>query len=358
VPEILHVIGSKALGGAERWFLRLAEALQARGAPSHAIVRRGSELDVPGLVPVPYTALPLRTVWDPISKYEVIREVRRLAPDIVQTYMGRATRLTRIPPGRGPVHVARLGGYYKLDGYRHAHAWIGNTRGVCDYMIQGGLPADRVFHIYNFLDPPALRPEAEIAALRDSLGVGPDEWVLMTPGRFVPVKGHRYLLDALARLPAEIGGRRLRQVMLGDGRLTEDLHRQAREEGIADRIVWAGWQSDPGPWYQLADLVVFPSLERETFGNVVLEAWTYAKPLVTTDFRGAIEYTHHGEDVFRVPCEDPQALAEGIHTVLSEPELAAALARRGNERARKDFGREPVVRQYLDLYERLASREN
>jgi glycosyltransferase involved in cell wall biosynthesis len=357
MPKVLHVIGSKALGGAERFFFRLAEALQDHGVSSHAIVRRGSELDAPSLVPVPYTPLPLRTVWDPVSKYEVIREVRRLEPDIVQTYMGRATRLTRIPPGRGPVHVARLGGYYKLDGYRHAHAWIGNTRGICDYLVANGFPADRVFHIYNFASVPPPVPVDRVDALRETHDIAPEDWVLMTPGRFVAFKGHRYLLAALARLPAEIAGRRVRQVMLGDGPLRDELHAQARESGIEERIIWAGWQTDPAPWYQMADLIVFPSTEREPFGNVVVEAWSYGKPLVTTDFRGALEYTRQGEDALRVPCEDSPALAEAIRRVLEDRDLADALAQKGIERVRRDFGREPIVGQYLALYERLMRRE-
>lgn len=355
--EALQIIGSKNLGGAEGWFLRFSAALAERGVDTHAIVRRDSALDDEELLPVPYTALPLRTVWDPLSRYEVTKVIRQREPSIVQTYMGRATRLTHIPRGRGPVHVSRLGGFYKLDGYRHAHAWIGNTRGIRDYLVENGFPADRVFHIYNFVDEPEPVPAAELAGLREAWAIGPDDWVLMSPGRFVPFKGHRYVLEALARLPAEIAGRRLRQVMLGDGPLREALHDQARQSGIEDRIVWAGWQTDSRPWYQLADLVVFPSLEKEPFGNVVPETWSHGKPLVTTDFRGALEYTRNGEDVLRAPCANGEALAEAIRTVLEDEALAADLARNGLRRAREDFGRGPVMKQYLDLYESLIRRE-
>jgi glycosyltransferase involved in cell wall biosynthesis len=174
----------------------------------------------------------------------------------------------------------------------------------------------------------------------------------------VDFKGHRYLLAALALLPTEIAGRRVRQVVLGDGPLRDQLHAQARELGIEDRLVWTGWQTEPGPWYQMADLIVFPSIEREPFGNVVIEAWSYGKPLVTTNFRGALEYTRDGEDALRVTCEDPDALAAGIRRVLESPELAAALARGAIERVRRDFGRETIVRQYLDLYERLIRGES
>ena len=149
IPTSLQMVGSKALGGAERWFLRFGAALAERGAPAELAIRAGSDLESSDLPDLPLHRLPFRTVWDPISRGAVARLIRRLNPDIVQTYMGRATRVTRLAPGAGPVLVARLGGYYALHPYRHAHAWNGTTRGLCEGMVQQGLPSDRVFHIYN-----------------------------------------------------------------------------------------------------------------------------------------------------------------------------------------------------------------
>lgn len=73
-----------------------------------------------------------------------MRLIRERQPDVVQTYMGRATSLTRLPGVSRALHVVRLGGYYKIDGYdRHADAWIGNTRDICTYRIAFGPRAGR-----------------------------------------------------------------------------------------------------------------------------------------------------------------------------------------------------------------------
>jgi len=351
----LHIIGSKQMGGAERWFLRFLHALKAREHDVLAVVRRGSELDSDLLAGLRAAALPLRTVWDPLSRWEVSRLIRRERPAIVQTYMGRATRLTHIDPRSGIVHVSRLGGYYKLDGYRHAHAWIANTRGLCDYLVRAGFPHDRVFHIYNFAEPVRPVDPQVVATLRARLALQPDELLLLTPGRFVPVKGQRTLLDALARLPAQLDGRRLRLAMLGDGPLLRELRGQARAAGIEDRIVWAGWQADTAPWYALADLVVFPSREPETLGNVVLEAWAHGRPLVTTLFRGAREITTHGEDAWCVPCEDPAALAEGLRRVIADPALQRQLVAGGRATLERNFSEPAVMSQYEQLYRQLTA---
>ncbi len=348
-----HVIGSKTLGGAERFFLRLLDALHRHGEPVHAFLRRGSEVTPHLPAGVAVTETPMRTVWDPWSRHALARALRGAQPDVVQTYMGRATRLTHLRPGGRPVHVARLGGYYKLDGYRHAHAWVGNTRGLCDWLVAQGLPGVRVFHIGNFIDLPASVTRGQSAALRAQLGVADDDWLLVTAGRFVPVKGLAFLIDALARLPAAVGGRTLRLVLVGDGPLRAGLERQIAQSGVADRVVLAGWQTDPAPYFAMADLVVFPSLDQETFGNVILEAWAHAKPLVTAGFRGARELTRHGEDAWQVPCGDAAGLATGIETVLRDPALAAALATAGHARAAREFSRDAVVEAYLALYRRL-----
>lgn len=353
-PFSLQMVGSKALGGAERWLMRFAAALDARAVPAEIAIRRGSGLDAHDFGRLAVHRLPFLTVWDPYSRTAVSSLIRRRRPDIVQTYMGRATRLTRLPARGGPVHLARLGGYYALSPYRHAHGWIGNTRGLCDWMIAQGLPAERVHHIYNFADPPHPVAPQQVADCRRALGLPDDAWVLVALGRLVPVKGHADLIAALARLPAEIAGRPWRLVLVGDGPLGERLRRQAARLGQGERIGWAGWQTDPGPYLALADLVVFPSLEEETLGNVILEAWSWDKPLLTARFRGARELVRHGEDAWCVPCADPPALAHGIRELLEDDALRATLARRGGERVRRELGRDAILDQYLDLYRRLV----
>jgi len=349
----LQVIGSKAFGGAERWFQRFSLALAEQGQPTELLVRRGFGLDADIWQGLPRHALPMRTVWDPLSRWEVARLIRRLRPAIVQTYMGRATRLTHLPRATDPLHIARIGGYYKLDGYHHAHAWIGNTRGICDYLLGHGFPARRVFHIYNFFEPP---PARGATAERATWGLPEEAWVLLTPGRLIPVKGQSTLLRALGMLPTELAGRPLWLLVLGDGPLAGALRAEAHSLGIAGRVVWAGWQSDPAPFYRMADRVVFPSRDAETFGNVILEAWGFGRPLASTAFRGAREILRPGEDALMSPCDDPQGLAASIRRLCEEPELAESLAGQGRRRLEREFSRAAVMRQYTDLYSRLIEQ--
>lgn len=356
MPSInsLQVIGSKGFGGAEQWFQRFSLALADLGHPPELVVRRGYELDGDHWRGLTRHSLTMRTVWDPVSKHEISRLIRRRRPDIVQTYMGRATRLTRPPRRWNILHVARLGGYYKVDGFRHAHAWIGNTKGICDHLVRAGLPARRVFHIYNFAELPAPGPVSP--ELRARLGIPTDAWVLLTPGRLVPKKGHRILMDALARLPHTVAGRPIWQIVLGDGPLSVSLQAQATALDIDGRIVWCGWIHDPDPYYRLADLVVFPSEQSEPFGNVIIEAWAYAKPLVTSASLGAQEIARDEENALFFDCGSPADLATAIRRALEDDAGTATLGQNGRRRAERVFSRESVMQTYVDVYRYLIAR--
>ncbi|WP_199797597.1 glycosyltransferase [Pseudazoarcus pumilus] len=350
----LHIIASRQMGGAERWFARFLHAMQRAGEPVSALVRRDSELARHHLDGIAHAQAPMRTVWDPLSRHEVSRYARLSGAQVVQTYMSRATRLTRLARDSAQVHVARLGGYYGVHGFVHADAWVGNTRGLCDWMVRNGLPAERVFHIGNFVETARPADAAAVSALRGAHGIAADDWLIVHAARMVAVKDHANLLNAFARLPAEVAGRRPRLALLGDGPLRPALVARAAALGIASRIVWVGWQHDPGPWFHAADLMVFPSRDEETLGNVLLEAWSHRRPIVATAFRGARELARHGEDALIVPCGDAAALAHAIVELLGDSGLATRLIASGASRVADEFSEAIIIDRYRDLYARLT----
>lgn len=354
--DSLHIIASPTLGGAERWFLRFLEAMRRGGDQVEAIVRERSALASNPPEGVATQTAAMRSVWDPWSRREVDRLVSASSAPIVQTYMSRATRLTRIEPGKDKLHVARLGGYYGLHAFTHAHEWIGNTRGLCDWMIRQGFPSARVHHLPNFVDDPVPSDGSALKGLRLKLDLHQDDVVLLSVARFVPIKGHDTLLRAFAELGERIRGRRLRLILLGDGPLRRSLTGLARKLGITDRVSFAGWQSEPSHWYRLADVVVFPSREEEALGNVILETWSHARPLVCTAFRGARELVRDGKDGSVVPCDDVGALGNALRSLLDAPERMTELAENGRERIRHEYSSPVVLAGYRDFYRHLASR--
>lgn len=122
---------------------------------------------------------------------------------------------------------------------------------------------------------------------------------LLCIGRLIPWKGHRFLLEALARFRTECtADARLTIVYGNDASLLDDLTAQARDLGLADCVTFApfvDFSKDPG-YLSRFDLYVHPSTysedanrNSETFGVAVLEAISAGLPVITTDAGGLPE---------------------------------------------------------------------
>ena len=350
----LHIIGSRQLGGAESFFLRLVKALNTQNHLASAVVRPNSPLVETLADAVPVHRVAMRNGWDLLSALRIRQLVEATAVDVVQTYMGRASRLTRLPKHSGAVHVARLGGFYKIDGYyRHADAWVGNTRALCDYLVKQGLPASRVYHISNFVDPPKPAEVEKVRVLRRELGLPDEAVVLFSLGRFIDIKGFDDLLRAFAQLDRAIDGRPLHLVLAGDGPLRKDLLALADTLELQGRFHWAGWMKDPSPCMHLADLFIVPSTH-ETLGNVILEAWSYALPVISTRTPGALELIEDDVNGRLVPCGDERALSAAITEGLADHGALCRLGTAGKASLDANHTCPAITTAYLDMYEVLC----
>lgn len=353
----VHIIGSRQLGGADRFSIRLIEALHDAGDRVVAINRPGSPIATTLSTDITQYHLPLANQWDVWSVARIRQLVRRLAPQVVQTYMGRATRLTRLGDLDGAVHIARLGGYYKLRGYYfHADAWVGNTRGVCDYLLAGGLPAARIHQIGNFVPDPKPRDPQVLARLSRHWQLTDDALIIFSLGRLVTGKGFDDLLSAFARLPRELAQRPLRLLIAGAGPQASSLQALARQLGVEQRVRWLGWCDDPGDWFHCADLFVCPS-RHETLGNVILEAWSYGKAVLSTATKGARELIDDQHNGWLTPCEDVSQLAASLREVLLlAPDERTRLGSNGHEELTRRHGKAVVVDAYRSLYGSVTKR--
>lgn len=352
----IHILGSREFGGADQFYVRLARALHQAGQPVTAICRPGSPVaEALAGDELEQIHLPLANRWDAWSWWQIRWRIRERSPCVVQTYMGRATRLTRVPQNSGAVHVARLGGFYKIDGYyRHADAWVGNTRAICDFLVKSGLPASRVHHIGNFVPEPQPIDAQAREQLRREHALTDDAWILFALGRMVPKKGFQDLLRAMALLPQEIGGRQIILMLAGDGPEIERLRGQAAELGITDRIRFLGWRNPPDAFYQLADAFVCPS-RHEPLGNVILEAWNHSTPVISTRNEGAAELVEDGVTGLLCDLKDAKGMAGAIRQMLEAPDTdRRKIASAGNTRLHERYGRSRIVEDYLALYRSLV----
>jgi glycosyltransferase involved in cell wall biosynthesis len=351
----IHIIGSRQSGGAEMFYIRLVNALRDAGHQLSAVTRPGSVVSKELSAHIEQDHVGMYNVRDPLSRMAITRIIRARRPDTVQTYMGRATRLTRVPRDLDTIHVSRLGGFYKLDGYRHADAWVGNTRSICDYLIENSFHPDRVFMIPNFVEPQPPGEPGMLSAMRQGLGIPSGGLVILGVGRLIEKKGFSYLIEAFSQLPKTIAGRPLHLLIVGAGFEEKALRSYASQVCPAGRVHWTGWQADPGPYYELADIFVCPSLH-EPLGNVILEAWSHSAPVISTMTHGALELMEDGVNGLLVPSGDAGTLSRTIHDLIVQGEAAwRDLAEEGRSLLKRKYGKGAVVNTYLGLYDHLMT---
>jgi glycosyltransferase involved in cell wall biosynthesis len=347
-----HIIGGEALGGAELFYIRLVNALQARHHSVLAINVAKSRISAHLNEHISQVHVPMWGIGDLLSRWRIGRVLRERSPDIVQTYMGRATRLTHLALGRRPIHVARLGGYYAPHGYRHAHAWIVVSPGIRTHLLHHGFPADRVFHISNFVAPYNPSLTAALRQLRREFEIPEDALIVTAVGRLHPVKGFDNLLKAFASVSSHIQNRPIYLIVVGDGPMATQLSLYAKQLNIDQRVRWPGWRDDAGCFQELADLCVCSS-NQEGSGNVILEAWARGRAVLSTQAQGPLDIISDRENGWLVPIGDSAALAAAMELLLREDSLRQQLAAHGNRVLLTHYGEEAIVNAYLECYTTL-----
>jgi glycosyltransferase involved in cell wall biosynthesis len=188
-------------------------------------------------------------------------------------------------------------------------------------------PPERVRVLPNGIDL-ACFPTSSLSErfrLRQQLGVAEDELLLINVGRLDPQKDQLTLLRAFRE--AQPLSRRAKLVLVGNvtaigteqaQRYADSLHTFAREAGIGERVVFAGWRNDVAALLQASDIYVH-SAAWEGFPLVMCEAMAARLPFIGTDCFGVPEGFIQGEHGRFVPKQNPSALAAAVRAVLEMP---------------------------------------
>jgi glycosyltransferase involved in cell wall biosynthesis len=162
---------------------------------------------------------------------------------------------------------------------------------------------------------------------------------LLYVGRLIENKGAHVLVAACAELARKNAGFELALVGRGEEGYLRRLRADVDRFGLSQRVRWIeSWPHEQMPdLFAKHDVLVFPSLWEEPFGNTRLEAMAAGMPIATTLTGGAAEVVTPGEDCLAYPKDDPLALAEVIARLLGDPGLCERLGRSAQANARRRF---------------------
>lgn len=175
--------------------------------------------------------------------------------------------------------------------------------------------------------------------------------VFLSAGRLTREKGFDILIEAFARLLRDQP--RARLTIFGDGPERAALETLGRRLGVAKSLRMPGFVRDPVVSFGQDAIFVLAS-RREGFGNVLIEALSAGLPVVAADCPvGPRIILDGGRCGLLVRPHDPEALAQGMHRMATEPDLADSFRRAGPGRA-APFAIGPAVEAHARLFETVV----
>lgn len=371
--KVTLFVDSLAGGGAQRQVVETARHLDKTHFDVsvviyHNIRELASELVTAN---VPIVLISKRAKVDPLFFFRLWRLLHSTRPSILHSYLKTpnlwarlAGRLAGVPcviTSERNVDLAHSRWWILAERllYRLSSHIIANAIAIQDMLVDTvGVDRERISVIFNGVDTHKFRPvnNERSALLRSALGLDPDEFVIIVPGRVMRQKNQGCAIRALGRLPlADRAGVRLLCVgSLLDRVYLAELHSLVQDFGLQKQVRFLGRRDDMPSVYGLSDVCVLPSLW-EGFPNALLEAMACGRPVIASDVADNRRLVDHGETGFLFRSEDDAALSLYLRDAMrGGQDRLRALGTEGRRRMERYYSIETLIRSTVEVYRRFA----
>ncbi len=325
-PHVLYVITDLELGGVPLHLARLAPAMRDRGwqVTVVSLAKPGPVGEMLRRANLPVLSCNACCRWDVHVFGRLAEIIEAERPVVVHSMLFHANLAARFaalsagfPHDRllceiQTVEVERPW-HLSVDRWTHrlCRLTVGNSASVIEHLHRRArVPFDRLRLVPGGVDVDRMQAADPID--RASMGLGPNDRMILWVGRLDPVKGLDLLIRAFASLSKETGSF---LVLVGGGPLRDDLQRLAVRLGVGDRVRFLGPRTDVPSLLGAADLFAFPS-RTEGWPNALLEAMAAGLPIVTTDVPGCRDMISHDSTGLLVPFDDTSSLASAMSRLL------------------------------------------
>ena len=359
--KILHVETGRHLYGGPQQVLYLMAALRDRGHEGTLVCPPASGIDTAarGL------GLPVRNLFcagdlDLPFAYRLTQYISQSQPDIVHCHSRRgADVLGGLAASFAdvPAVVSR-----RVDNtemrvmaalrYRPFKKVIAISNAIAAVLRENGVDEDKIEVIRSAVDADRFARRPDCTELRREFGIGSDVLVLAAVGQLIARKGHRFLLEAVARLRDD--GVSFHLLVFGEGDLDEALRSQVAASGLDEFVTFAGFREDLDEFIGCIDLLVHPALA-EGLGVATLKAQAAGVAVVGFAAGGLIEAIEHGKSGLLVAAENVDELYAAIATLAGDDQMRRAMGAAGKERMQKDFGIVTMVDRHIEVYESVLN---
>jgi glycosyltransferase involved in cell wall biosynthesis len=360
--KVLFLVNTLRVGGAERNVAALCERIDRnRFSPEVWVLQGGGQYEEQVL----RTGTRLRNLdrgfaRNPLFAWRTAREISRADADLIHAFlpsMGAYAALARNWFGVRQPMILSIGQGQTIRRERwmfrycsRTFDWlVANSRTAEDLGRTLGFDPQRISLVPNGHQVDRYCRDIDRGAVRASVGVGPNEQMLLCVGRLIDTKR---VCDAVAALGLLGSDTSAKLVIAGDGPERGALAEEVSSRELSKRVVFAGQRKDVADLLQAADMFVFPS-ETEGLPNALIEACLAGLPVVACRVGGVVDLVENGKTAVLVPPRSPADLAAAIRELLSDRVAATRMAAAAQAHVRTSYSIEQTLCGLYDVYERL-----
>jgi len=228
--------------------------------------------------------------------------------------------------------------------------FIAVSDSVKEFLLNLKIEPDRISTIPNAIRFSKNYVKDKNPKLRQAFGFRTSDYIVIVVGRLEPVKGHRYLIQALKKVVKMRSN--LKCLFVGDGRDRAALESKIIELQLDNFVKIAGFREDVSSLLAMSDAFCLPSIS-EGLPYALLEACSYRLPLLLTKVGGMNENLKNGESAIMVPPKDAAALSNGLLKLIDNPQISRAWGDRAYEVIKKKFSTKKMISSTFSIYKNL-----
>ncbi len=361
--KILVVDLETAWRGGQNQALLLLKGLRDRGHEAELVAATGSALGQRAAAAGVVVHFVSRGIYRLPAAWKIRGLLRNGRFDVVHANEAHAVTAAWLAlwrqnkPSRVPFVISRRVGYplgksaLAQARYQAALRIVANSRWVAEQAAASGAPPEKLTVVYEGAEiPPRLTTQQRERA-RARWGITPSTRLLGCVGVLLPDKGQEWLIRALAEVKKEFAGTKL--LLAGDGPCREELKSLARDLGLKDDVIFAGFVKDVESVYASLDVFLLPSTF-EALNNSLLAAMAYEIPSIAFN-KGALgEIIEDGKSGLLVPGPNVEEISQATTQLLRQRDFARQVGHAGRIRVEQTFSANKMVDGMINVFQEVS----
>ena len=367
--SLFQIDAGKEWRGGQRQSLFLAKELKRRGLPFFFIVQPESPLHQKACeAELPVLPFKMRNEFDLPAILRLAWAMKRKKCLLVHFHDAHSAAVGSVAASLAKVPFRIITrrvdfplkkNYFSRRKYmKNVDVIIAISEGVKKVLVEGGVNPVNVEVISSGIDFSSFEEGSSALTSKDYLhrefSFAVDDYLVGIVAHLADHKGHQYLIQATKILKKQ--SPKIKTIIVGEGPLSMELDRQAKELDVEDIIFFLGFREDIPKILSSLDLFVLSS-HLEGMGSSILDAMASRLPVVATKVGGIPEVVINGETGLLVPPRNPSALARAILMLYSDKTLASRLGQKGYELVHRKFSAEAMADKVVRLYEKVGLRK-